>query len=260
MARVAVIGCGPAGLLAAYAALQAGHAVTVLAQRVQRSRIGGAQYLHERIPGLHRDPNPDFEVHFEFRGTKPIYAKKVYGRKDAPCSWGKFGDRASAWRMDYAYDRLWHLFHDKVQQFNATPKTVDGLFANFDYVFSSAPAPSLCYQQHDFYSVEIWVASGWSAREVGFVPHGTVIYNGVHSDPWYRASNLTGEVQVETAVPVYARSISLEKPLRHECSCWVDRPFYGVGRYGAWKKGELVHHAYHETRKILSSGKMLHAM
>ena len=49
--NVAVLGCGPAGLIAAWAAEQAGADVQIYSKKVQ-SIIPGSQYLHGPIPGV----------------------------------------------------------------------------------------------------------------------------------------------------------------------------------------------------------------
>src|SRR5262245_15995908 len=82
--RVVVLGCGPAGLLAAHAASLYGCDVRILSIR-QPSIISGAQFLHEHIPGVTGDI--DGHVLFMKAGTAGGYAKKVYGNSRIPTSW-----------------------------------------------------------------------------------------------------------------------------------------------------------------------------
>ena len=49
--KVAVLGCGPAGLFACHAAVRGGAEVDVYSQK-KRSEIGGAQYLHQHVPDV----------------------------------------------------------------------------------------------------------------------------------------------------------------------------------------------------------------
>src|SRR4051812_48361120 len=120
---VCILGCGPAGLLSAYAAERHGHEVVIMSRKL-KSMIPGAVFLHEPIPGL-TAPTPDDVVTFTKQGNKAGYAKKVYGSPDDNCSWdlSPEGERP-AWSMFSLYDQLWERFQNRIVDMMIRPKTM----------------------------------------------------------------------------------------------------------------------------------------
>src|SRR4051794_36471109 len=110
---VAVLGCGPAGLLSAHAAILGGCDVLVYSIK-QKSPMNGAQYLHSPIPEL-TSQDPDAIIRYAKVGTRAGYATKVYGHPEAPCSWDKFeeGPRP-AWSLSDSYEELWSRYGDLI--------------------------------------------------------------------------------------------------------------------------------------------------
>ncbi|HEY7420289.1 MAG TPA: hypothetical protein VH593_34240, partial [Ktedonobacteraceae bacterium] len=84
MIRAVVLGCGPAGLLAAHACSLNGADVRIFSLK-RPSYISGAQYLHQAIPGL--SGAPDGDIMITKVGTREGYAKKVYGNANKATSW-----------------------------------------------------------------------------------------------------------------------------------------------------------------------------
>lgn len=121
--EVAIIGCGPAGLLAAHAAVLCDYAPTVLAARVEPSPTAPAVFIHRPIPDL-CSAEPDAVVRFVKRGTSHGYAQKVYGDPEHPTSWEKFGAEAMpAWALAPVYGELWHLYSGAVRPRSAGPSS-----------------------------------------------------------------------------------------------------------------------------------------
>lgn len=238
--NVAILGSGPAGLLAAHAAEQRGHRATIYSNAEEPSTITGAQYLHESIPGV-TDQYASYVVRYIKRGTRDGYAKKVYGSEDAPVSWDDFdsGDH-HAYPLRTAYEDLWQRFRARVTRRLIRPTDPGWLTTDHDLVLSSVPAPFLCLRpDHRFDSQEVWIRV-----EHNGLPHNTIIYNGDESDPWYRASSLWGHESVEYSRPV-VESLYGAKPVHTNCRCHLQlRNFIRIGRFGKWKKGELVSGAY----------------
>lgn len=252
--RVAILGCGPAGLLAAHAVLLAGHDPIIFSVK-QKSKMPGTQYLHQPIPGLTKD-KPDGVVKYIKRGTKQGYATKVYGSPDAPCSWVKFGEgEHEIWHLGKMYDGLWETFETSIRDYQLGPNSVEALLMQYSLVISSIPAPKLCRDvRHDFKSQTIFISE--NSADFGPLPEGnTIIYDGTDQHHWYRASVIFGKVAVETTHPMADRGwLYGHKPVSTDCDCHRHEyrtRFFRVGRFGKWQKGVLTHNAFWDTVEII---------
>jgi hypothetical protein len=252
--RVAILGCGPAGLLAAHAAKERDCEIEIFSKK-EMSPIGGAQYIHEAIPGI-TEEDPDALVSFARVGFAGGYAHKLYGDKDAPTSWESFSTgEFPAWSMQMAYQRLWKQFEPLIKDQPVDSSDVYALSYEFDLVFSSIPRPSLCnVGHHAFRSQPIVLTQGSliKARNV-------VLYSGRPEDAWYRTSDLFGfgwtEFSEHKAPEPLLRLTAQDriykgfKPLEHNCDCLRDlENVHHIGRFGKFEKGVLVSHAYRDTQ------------
>ena len=232
--NITVLGCGPAGLLAAHAAFQAGHTPRIVSRKV-RSKIGGAQYLHTHIPDLtHRDPE-DY-VEFEYRGDARGYAQKVYGVADAPTSWGDYQGRVPIWNMRQAYDELWKRYESYVED---QVVTSDLSAIGSGLILSTVPRKLLCDRNHQFISQEVSIWYAKAERK-----DNQIIYNGNPDTPWYRYSHLFGWESIEwpNAPAPDSDLVRVVKPLYTDCTCYPK--VVKLGRYGRWEKKILSHDAY----------------
>lgn len=255
MTTVAILGCGPAGLLAAHAAYEAGESVTIYSKK-KPSPIGGAQFLHRAIPGLTSD-NPDGLVNFLHVGDPAVYAEKVYGDPKAETSWGSYADgHHEIWNMHQAYQKLWRRYEHLIIEWEVTPEFVKGLLDSFDIVMSAIPLRGICVRQHSFESQRVYISS--KASFPGSVEN-LIIYNGSPKTPWYRSSLIFGHGGTEwTVLPPEREFTKIHKPLRTDCTCWSG--LYRLGRYGAWKKNLLTHHAYESAMFALEGQDALFEM
>jgi hypothetical protein len=131
--EVAILGCGPAGLMAAHAVTMNGDVPYLLAVK-QKSVMFGAMYLHRSIYGI-TELMPEGVIEICKYGTSAGYAEKVYGYKDAPVSFNKFQEgKHPTWDLRKAYDRLWTLYGDKVHDLRLGPSDVMALCRNFELV------------------------------------------------------------------------------------------------------------------------------
>lgn len=253
---VCVLGCGPAGLLAAEAARQEGYRVSVFSVK-QKSRTLGAQYIHEPIPGV-TPSEPDGKVRFTYWGDSAVYARKVYGDPGAETSWGSFGGLMDAWSMTTVYDVLWELWEPHIKDKPVKPEEIGLALGVFDHVISTIPLPTICRAGHSFPYAHVWASA--RARREAF--DNEIIYNGLPGDDWYRSSWLFGMGSTEWPGSCYDPAsagnasagrdgalVPLRKPLRNDCDC--NSRLIRAGRFGRWEKGVLAHHAYYETREAL---------
>lgn len=267
--RIAVLGCGPAGLLAAHACERSGHEVTVFSRDRQPSSLSGAQYIHEPIPGLTTE-QPDGAVIFHKVGTAEGYAKKVYGRLDAPTSWSIFpeGPRPM-WSMSKVYEKLFRDWYEKIMAQEIDAKWLDYLEERrdmFALVISAIPCPVICQKpEHKFPKVNV-VFEEHDHKDPN-LGDNYIYYSGSESDPWYRSSHVGGlgwyEYGEAVELSAHYRDESPRvlrtgiKPLNTDCNC---RPrMIRVGRFGEWRKGRLVHHSFFKTLDALEiTSKALH--
>jgi hypothetical protein len=252
MTEVAIVGCGPAGLLAAHAVAIAGHAPVLYSKKAEMSPNARGVFLHRPVPGITSGVERQ-TISLVAVGSRYTYAEKVYGREDAPTSWDKYANRAvSGWPIASAYLRLWDLYSPLVREAEIGPEEAVALDWSYPLVINTAPAYALCKVRpwhrdvdgvHLFPSRRIWVRH---EAPVG-LPNNTMMYNGRSQDPWCRASRLFGVGATEYGSP---------QPNAHEgikvgpTTCDCNPRIHRAGRWGTWKPGVLLHHAY-ETAKEL---------
>ena len=246
MTKVAILGCGPTGLAAAQAAGFYGAEVTIFSKD-RKSDMFGAQYLHEPIPGI--DAGDPVMIDYQLKGTLDAYRDKVYGPgSDVAVSPEDYAGQHQAHDIRRSYDRLWEIWHDSVVPTTITPGWLAGsLSDDFDHVISTIPLPQLCIKGHTFTGQDVWVMGDSDRQAVPvLVAANTVVCNGEESPSWYRASNIFGYKTVEW--PMHNRKPPLPvakvtKPIDNTCTCWPK--ITRLGRFGMWRKGILVHHAFH---------------
>jgi hypothetical protein len=259
MKKIAIIGTGPAAMMAALAAHQEGyghiHFYTSHGAQL-KSVIHGAQYVHGIIHDLPTWIHP-FNVRYRYIGTEEIYRRGIYGDNLAPggTSWGKFGPIEAAWPMREIYD--WAFEELAVESLtirrDLCPDEIEQMVDYYDYVFNTAPLKAIA-RHGDFHHETVFIAPTNRYE----IPRDEIHYFG-DGRIAYRASNLMGSPSTE--FPFRQRDyierktrkllVEIQKPL--SCSN-VDLPgMYRLGRYGKWHKGVLTHHVYEEVRHILQS-------
>ena len=256
--RVAVLGCGPAGLMAAQGVddAQVDGIEIAIFSRKQKSSLYGAQYLHRPIPGFTTKDN-FIDIDYQIIGDAGMYRAKVYGDSwPGTVSPQELGSRHAASDIRETYDRLWEKWEPYIHHIdNITPGWLTYLAESFkpDLVISSVPRDMMCIWGHHFGFATI-VAAG-DAPDLGIdvgrmypCPEGTVVCSGEPDVSWYRKSRIFGHTTVEWPAnirpPINSAAI-VRKPTHHQCDCWGGVVW--VGRYGKWAKGVLSHTAYDDA-------------
>lgn len=251
--KVAVIGAGPAGLIAAHAAVLAGHRVTVYDRATpDLSRLMGAQFLHAAIPGL---PGEPFPIHVKGVGDSKGYAKKVYGYEEAPNSYIEYvGREIMGFSLIRAYAALVEKYDDRIAYMNVTSAGF-GILASgqeFDLLVSTMSRTSLCMDpEHVFEDAKVMISSRAKQPD-----SNVILYNGQPDTLWYRTSTIDGrsstEYPMESGMFIDEPVRIVTKPTRTDCTCWDSVPHViFTGRYGAWDKSKLVHHAFEDVESAL---------
>lgn len=249
--KVLVLGCGPAGLMAAHAATILQHDV-IIVSKPRKSHMKGAQYLHQPIPMA---STTAFVVRYQLVGSNDEYKYKVYGdaRVDSVSPEDLTGSHMG-WDIREAYDWLWGTYGDYVQprefwHAEDVQSTID--WANADKVISTIPANVLCRERHSF-PYQTILSTDQALLEV---PNNFILCNGRETPAWYRVSNIDGwgntEWPIHTRPPIpQDRLWDVKKPIRNNCNCFPE--VVRMGRYGRWEKGVLSHSAFYETLDLLS--------
>lgn len=234
--KIAVLGCGPAGLMAAHAVRQYGHEPLIFSRKVP-SPIGGAQYLHKPIPGVNSEV-PDGRVNFIKYGTEQGYAKKVYDDPYAPTSWHDYSEGYhDIWNLRATYQKLWDMYQNNIADYKLDYMATSALLRQYSLVLNTVPLVHLCGDDHSFEYQDVWIVYG-EAKEQG---EDRIVYDGTTDFPWYRWSYIFGWRGVEYGHKT-ATGQHVRKPLWHVCDCHPQ--LVKLGRYGKWQKGVLTHHAY----------------
>lgn len=259
---VAILGCGPAGLMAAQAVVLSGREAVILSRPV-KSKLGGAQFLHMPIAGIN-DAAPDRVITYRKRGDEATYRKKVYGEEYVPfTSFASVqdGETQEAWNLIETYDRLWEQFGGMISDVNVGPQWLDDHLDEFDLIFSTVPLPAICRARaglsmasfHSFRVQNIHVATesygNWSWGD------DTIVYDGTNERTWYRASKLFGvsgtEWSDQQSPPPVGNLVRDSKPVGTTCDCYRDRVIR-LGRRGTWTKGVLTHDAFLGVLEVIA--------
>jgi hypothetical protein len=256
--KVAILGCGPAGLLAAHAASQMDWEFDIYSSG-GKSSLYGAQYLHQPIPGI-----PDLRqttVTHKFIGDITGYRSKVYGIVwDGVVSPEMYFGKQPAWDIRQAYDWLWDTYGGQVKDTDISGYALLGaidswkpmwhLKTQYDLIISTIPRRVLCVNpDHKFNVAEIYCIG--DAPDLGVsipvqMEDDTLVCSGDPVTSWYRACRVFGVGTVEWGTskkrPPIEGVVKVQKPVSTDCDCWPEISYQG--RYGKWEKGVLSHHAY----------------
>lgn len=257
--KVAVLGCGPTGLLAVHgirrAAEDRGLEIDLkIFSAKRKSQLFGCQYLHAAIPGLQLRWE---RVHYQLVGGLEGYRSKVYGEaEDVAVSPELLEKNHTAYDIRQAYDQLWSLYEPAITDYYFSAGSWKLLQRRLQddgtrLVISSLPAPVICRDGPEckFESQQVWAMGDapelgrWAAMPAT-IPPRTIVCNGDPMVEWYRASHVFNHGTVEwpeDAQPPRGAS-RVNKPIKTTCEC--NPTVLRVGRYGRWKKGVLSHEAY----------------
>lgn len=264
--KVVVLGAGPAGLLAAHAAMRAGYQVKMYSApgydgAPKKSELYGCQYLHAPIPGVGMvSAQYEGKVRYLLQGSIDGYRQKVYGDNwSGSVSVDEYGPEMDhpAWDLRKVYDTLWDRWGSTVFPLGITPQVMADMTKDLHpktWILNTIPAPAVCrdMENHKFVSQQVYAMGSRSLEEAQHLmpyvaPDMTVQCNGDRDTGWYRAASVFGYSTLEWPggrKPPINGVVAVSKPLSTDCTCWQSERYLRLGRYGRWEKGYLVHQAY----------------
>jgi hypothetical protein len=259
---IAVLGSGPAGLMSAMAASQAGFPVVIISNGMM-SHLGGAQFLHAPIPGVHSANNPHTVVNYERRGDPEIYRQKAFG--DLKVEWAPWTDGGQpearyAWSLESTYNDLWDQFESAVSnpmnQVSVDLNWIREEADQFTAVFSSVPLRAICGKpdEHKFVTQLVRI----SPEPYEELANDTVLYDGTIEKSWYRTSRIFDTCYTEwgpgAKTPPGIELFRDYKPMSTDCDCLKEFPgVLPVGRRGKWVANDFSHSAYYDTMTAIGA-------
>jgi hypothetical protein len=247
---VAILGCGPSGLLAAHACWL-NDIPFVIFSRKRKSNLGGAQFSHIPIPGLYEEEDAS-KLTYHVEGDAETYQRKVYGSSDIPfVSFDNVveGQVVQAWPLRDSYETLWDRFEDSIVDLDISPVRARSFGDPFDLTFSSLHLKTICLGRmgsginHWFRDQPVRIANEAINPNI---PDNSIWYDGTKDHSWYRQSRIFGVGSTEwggsSPLPPVEDVRTVVKPIDTNCDCHPN--LIRIGRFGAWKKGLLTSHAY----------------
>lgn len=256
MKKVAILGCGPSGLLAAHAAAMNDCDIQIFS-KARKSRLFGCQYLHQPIPDIVQWPE---RVSYSLvGGTVAEYRNKVYGGTwDGTSSPEELENHHTAYDIRSAYEGLWEMYEDCIVDTEIVSEKqldADRNLDQFDMVISTIPRKIWAQPGDAFTSTKVWAFG--EAPELGriapFAPEKdfTIICDASKDVGWYRLSKVFGHTTIEwpsQTKPPMAGLVKVEKPLA--CKTKGAKYFHHLGRYGEWKKGVLTTDVFYRAMEL----------
>lgn len=259
MSKVAILGAGPTGLMAAWAVLRNGHEPVIYSRDIQPPSVNEDMFLYRSLPGVPDGAPFRLEI-FQF-GNRDGYARKVYGGTDVETSWEQLGPNPSviAWWLKPTYEMLWEYFRGDLIPLDANYHAAKLLTHEHPLVISTLPAPAICGNpRHLFVDIQTWLARYKDPDWDQWRSPNQMIYNGDEESQWFRFTSLNGWRTWEYAVVPPASEVSDDTPifpgkkfLSNTCDCLPN--VFRVGRYAQWRRGVLNHHAFEQATSILAS-------
>lgn len=252
--KVIVIGCGPAGLAAAHAAVGQGCGIRIIAPKAKTPQRGPL-LIQRPIPGINTN-HPDGTIHQRVIGGSILdYRYKLYGDINIGINGDILRTEYHAWDHRMTYDILWNKYEHAIEDRKLTSGELTYMHGEADLVVSTANAMDLCFQQERFYRHHEFsraVVSVTPLAEYPNQPDNTIIFNAGDEYPWVRSSKVFGvevtEWMLGTA-PAGAKDIA--KPISTNCDCYPH--ILRTGRFGAWHNETWVDTAYWDTYDAIAS-------
>lgn len=260
--RVAVLGSGPAGLLAAETALDQHHDAVVdvftnnqqTSYVVPGSAVSAAEPEFREFMEHHLGMSPAESIlpySRKLRGTAKQYSQKTLGlggESSVNVMRNRFSEGVPLALLN---DVLHGRWVGKMKHWDAR---MDDLPRGYDITISTIPRFLLCSdERHDFVKRHTYIvdyAKGKSFIEGDFVHPFGVVYSGDPDDFWvYSGMDASGEATEFTEYQPDWECIPARRPIKTNCTC--ESTVVKAGTLGRWSPAVGVLDAYIQTIKAV---------
>ncbi|MEK6860830.1 MAG: hypothetical protein AABY07_02555 [Nanoarchaeota archaeon] len=258
--RIAILGAGPSGMMAAHAAFQCGSLVDIFDSNPdQIRRNSGVYYLHDDCDLL----LDSVDIKQTILGIEllsldqisEIYTKKVYGNIAGVSKVSVLdaikNPTVKGYNAGQAISRLWDLYGERVREVKITNLDhVLSLLNSYDKIISTIPA-GILYPDYKYESVNVLIKSSVAPLSDSFI-----FYNVNLNCNWYRCSAIFGIFTQEYDYGVIEQNElncqyrMVKKVVGNGIKSNIENLFL-VGRYGAWRKSTLTHNVYYDVLEWL---------
>lgn len=271
MKRVVILGSGPVGYVAGWAAIQRGWDIEYYSSNINKptDESAGVLLLHSAlgIPALLSEARRlnVSAIGAPMVGIEEAYSLKVYGEPRHDVSLKDYLSYTQpVYPVGKAIDFIKDIFETHGVDFNKTePLTAEQVRqiemrnqGRFDAMISTIPFTTFSPVM-DAHS-----RSAWVFRSVAPEDETYMLYNAHPSSIWYRCSAAFGKFTMEAAKePLlndgrFKRVMKVVTPpdinIFHEMARWsFDLPVLFAGRFGAWDKRALLHTVHDQVGRFL---------
>lgn len=260
--NIAVVGCGPVGAMAAWAAIQYGYDVTVYDRDPSKISIGKAHGVFALWSDCDLFLSQKQMVKVGViggKGLKPderdeAYAKKVYGNPSLETSIEKYcnTDAIECYNHAEAYQQIIDILgFNNIKQLDIPMyQEIDNLLDGYDIVINTLPANFL-WPNKEWPNSEAYIYHAAAPIEDAFM-----IYNVNQYISWYRCSAIFGKFSMEYTVKPdddkkYVKVTKVLLSPQSPDDLTSDK-IWNVGRFGAWEKECLTEDVYYNVLKRFS--------
>lgn len=232
----------------------------------QKSKLFGAQYLHEPIPDM--TEGEGVMLDYSLRGTPEEYRQKVYGEAwDGNTSPEDYPEPHRAWDLRDTYEKLWFDYGHEVTAIEIGtygPQSQmwynKAVLDSHDLVISTVPRTVWDSNESHFQKTYVWAQGGFELGDLK-QDNNTVICDGTNLTNWYRSAMIFGQGTLEwpqwwnaryaSVTPPAPGAVRVAKPLVYTGS--AAREFIHLGRYAQWEKGVLTSDVFEAAMKVFAN-------
>lgn len=243
--KVAIIGGGIVGRLAAWACMTTGHTPTIFDRIPEAVIPRGFVYLHENCD-LPLKENPIWTI---TTGSEEGYALKVYGNSNQKTSFSHYDlyPHTLGYEPAECLNILNGLQHGMVKDVNF--ENIDEILklreSGYDKIIFTLPLPQFCKGNYPSIKGSVGV---YKLNE-GETLNNFCVYSGDLLIPWNRSGSMFGYAFREFPTVVAGHRVVIKVQPGDSPPVYENVLF--TGRYGSWSK-QLSHESYAEVKKWLT--------
>lgn len=254
--RVAVLGAGPSGYMAAWGALQCGSYVEMFSDAYIQRQNYGVFFLHNKCD-LPLDATVIMQKIVGNKGMTPDEAASSYGRF-------VYGNENEGWGIKLALNEPEIVGYDPniamallSEIMLYIPKhiytvnclnDVTSLLSKFDKIICTIPASSV-FPDKKYPEIDVWITWDYEKYKTNF------FYTNVNPIlGWHRLASVFGRFSGEYMHPVPSSRMIKKVAGGMEVN-YVHKDILFTGRYGAWDRKIRTEHVYTQTIDFLTQGR-----